>query len=256
VGLRINTAKVLHPCSLATPDIDPAVLHAQRAAGHAAAAALGAAAPSTRATGSLKRRTQLLCRAIYSGLAMRPAAREHQRWLEENGRLIAATVKELRQFAGDTCSLPAVYDHSRAPILRVCALAHAFLGRTAWHFDETLFRAFLHGVQDVEDLTLGEIWGSKPALQLALVERIVTAATTTGGGEIPVVINSLRALSDSRWGDVFADVNVVDPVLLGDPSASYERMDSDSQEQYRRMVSELSSHPVLPAAPFPRLQPV
>ena len=77
--------------------------------------------------------------------------------------------------------------------------------------------AFLQGAQEVRDLTLGEIWATRPALQLALIERII-ATITTGGGEIPVLISSLRALADARWKRVFAQVNVVDRVLASDPA--------------------------------------
>ena len=147
---------------------------------------------------------------IYSGVAAHPAARPHRNWLAENGRLIAATVKEIQDLAGCTHHLPAVGPDPSAPVLRVCALADAFLDHVDSRFDEDRFVAFLQGAQEVSDLTLGEIWATRPALQLALIERII-ATITTGGGEIPVLISSLRALADARWKGVFAQVNVVDP---------------------------------------------
>jgi cyclic beta-1,2-glucan synthetase len=162
---------------------------------------------------------------IYSGVSAHPAVRPHRNWLAQNGRLIAATVKEIQDLAGGTRHLPAVGgSDSSASVLRVCALADAFLEHVDSRFDEDRFVAFLKGVQEISDLTLGEIWATRPALQLALIERII-ATITTGGGEIPVLISSLRALADARWKGIFALVNVVDRVLTRDPAGTYDRMD-------------------------------
>ena len=186
--------------------------------------------------GSVKRHIRSLRRVIYSGIAAHPAARPHRNWLAENRRLIAATVKEIQELAGGTHHLPAVGPDPSAPVLRVVALANAFLDHVDSRFDEERFVAFLQGAQEVGDLTLGEIWATRPALQLALIERIIATITTgtTGGGEIPVLISSLRALADARWKGVFAQVNVVDRVLARDPAGAYDRMDDDSQQYYRQ----------------------
>jgi cyclic beta-1,2-glucan synthetase len=200
---------------------------------------LGPAEPRPWLAGDIKRHSRSLRRVIYSGVAGHPAARPYRSWLTENGRLIAATVKEIQGLAGDTRHLPAIGRDLSDPVLRVCALAEAFLDHADSRFDEDRFVAFLQGVQEVSDLTLGEIWATRPALQLALIERII-ATITTGGDEIPVLIGSLRALADARWKEVFAQVNVVDPVLAKDPAGAYDRMDDDSLEYYRCALSELA----------------
>jgi cyclic beta-1,2-glucan glucanotransferase len=176
---------------------------------------------------------------MYSGLAAHPAARPHRNWLAENARLIAATVKEIQELADHARHLPAVGPDPSRPVLRICVLAEAFLDHVDARFDEDRFVAFLQGAQEVDDLTLGEIWAARPALQLALIERTI-ATITTGGAEIPALINSLRALADARWKSVFSQANVVDPVLAGDPVGTYARMDDDSLDHYRRAVSELA----------------
>ena len=47
-----------------------------------------------------------------------------------------------------------------------------------------LFTAFLLGVQEQHELTMNEIWAARPALQLAILERIVTTLTD-GFGDTP-----------------------------------------------------------------------
>jgi hypothetical protein len=210
-----------------------------RVCGRATAAKLGPAAPRPWLAGSIRRHTRSLRRLLYSGLAAHPAARPHRNWLAENGRLIAATVKEIQDLAGDARHLPAVAGERSTPVLRISALAEAFLDHADGRFDEDRFVAFLHGAQEVGDLTLGEIWSARSALQLALIERII-ATITTGGGEIPALIGSLRVLADARWKSIFTRVNAIDPILGRDPAATYGRMDDDSLDHYRRAVSELA----------------
>jgi hypothetical protein len=211
-----------------------------RASGRATAETFGPAEPRPWIAGAVKRRTRSLRRLIYSGVAAHPAVLPHRNWLSENGRLIAATVKEIQELASCTRHLPALGSGPQSQVLRVCALADAFLDYVDAGFDEDHFVAFLQGAQEVSDLTLGEIWATRPALQLALLERIIGTITTGGGGDIPVLISSLRTLADARWKDVFAQANVVDPVLALDPADTYDRMDDDSQQGYRRAVSELA----------------
>ncbi|MGE0443812.1 MAG: glucoamylase family protein [Vicinamibacterales bacterium] len=191
--------------------------------------------------GALRRRTRALRRQLAAGLAAHPGARPHRAWLIENGRLIAGTVKEVQELAGHTFDLPVV-SADGAPAPRVCVLAQRFLESVQWQFEQEAFVDYLRTVQEQGDLALGEIWAAKPALQLALAERLVSVVTTTGGDEIPVVITSLRAIADAQWKEVFAAVNVVDPVLAADPAGAYCAMEEESRERYRRMISELALH--------------
>jgi cyclic beta-1,2-glucan synthetase len=239
VSFAADTGGTISPDRLRPADDVKTAVDQARAAGCATARALGSAEPNPSILGSVKRHIRSLRRDIYSGIAAHPAARPHRHWLAENRRLIAAAVKESQELAGGTHHLPAVAPNRSAPVLRVVALANAFLDYVDSRFDTDRFVAFIHGAQDVRDLTLGEIWAIRPALQLGLIERII-ATVTTGTGDIPLLIGSLRALADARWNKVFAQVNVVDRVLARDPAAAYDRMDDDSQQYYRSVVSELA----------------
>ena len=42
------------------------------------------------------------------------------------------------------------------------------------------------------------------------------------------------------WKEVFAAVNVVDPVLARDPAGAYAAWTTESQDHYRHVVSELA----------------
>jgi hypothetical protein len=195
-----------------------------------------------RIAGALRRRTRALKRQLAAGLAAHPGARPHRAWLVENGRLIAGTVKEIQELAGNTWLLPVAAGDAGSPVPRVCVIAQRYLESAGWVFEQETFTNHLRVVQEGGDLTLGEIWAARPALQLALAERLVSIVTATGGDDIPVVITSLRAVADTQWKEVFAAVNVVDPVLAADPAGVYSGMEEESREQYRRMISELALH--------------
>ena len=220
-------------------DTDAAASAAHRRAGRAAAAATRDATTHQGTAAVLRRRARSIKRAVYSGLPAHPSAGPHRRWLTENARLIAGAVKDVQTLPTGGARLPAVCRPSAKPEARVSALAHAFLDAADCRFEEELFTAFLLGVQEQHDLTMNEIWAARSALQITILERIVTTLTD-GFGDIPVLVNSLRAIAESRWKDVFAAVNVIDPVLARDPAGAYERMDEESQNQYRRAISELA----------------
>ena len=199
-------------------DTDAAAIAAHRCAGRTAAAVTRDATIQNGTAAVLRRRARSVKRAIYSGLPAHPSARPHRLWLTENARLIAAAVKDV-QFPTGGAWLPAVCRPSEECEARVSVLAHAFLDAAECRFDEELFTAFLLGVQEQHELTMNEIWAARPALQLAILERIVTTLTD-GFGDIPVLVNSLREVAESRWKDVFAAVNVIDPVLARDPAGA------------------------------------
>ena len=93
-----------------------------RASGRATAETFGPAEPRPWIAGAVKRRTRSLRRLIYSGVAAHPAVLPHRNWLSENGRLIAATVKEIQELASCTRHLPALGSGPQSQVLRVCAL--------------------------------------------------------------------------------------------------------------------------------------
>src|SRR5688572_12803040 len=136
VRLASETTWPINPESLRPDGSEVAPLDEPRACGRATAAALGPAAPRPWLAGAIKRHTRSLRRVLYSGLAAHPAARPHRNWLAENGRLIAATVKEIQDLAGDARHLPAVGPDPSAPVLRICVLAEAFLDHVDSRFDE------------------------------------------------------------------------------------------------------------------------
>jgi cyclic beta-1,2-glucan glucanotransferase len=224
-----------------------ATLRSYREAGRAVAVSLSKLPCQRALPEDVRHRTCALRRVIYSGFSTHAGSRLHQDWLAGNARLIVSTEKDLRGLATRTRGLPTVEaprgatDKIGLPTLRICAVVEAYLDCVQGTFDEELFVAFVHGVQEVCELEMGEVWAGKPALELAILERIVAAAAANRG-ELPVLITSLRTVSESRWTETFAAINVIDPVLARDPIGAYAAMDDESRDHYRHVIADLSRH--------------
>jgi hypothetical protein len=98
--------------------------------------------------------------------------------------------------------------------------------------------AFLDGYQDAAALDSSEIWGLKPALQLALLDRL----TEGPAAEWPVLVMSLRRIAEIPWKDIFETASHTHRVLERDPAGAYPRMDFASRDLYRNVVGELARH--------------
>ena len=143
-----------------------------RTAGAVHGRTLADATRSKRVRARLRRRTRAL-RSLFTGVEAHPSTRPHREWLSENGRLLATSVKDVQHLVESASVLPAFTDATGTE-LRVCRLARVYLERADWRYDDEQSLAFLRGACAGAGLTLGEIWAMKPALQICLLERLLS----------------------------------------------------------------------------------
>ena len=163
---------------------------------------------------------------------------ENAAWVLDNARLLQAAEKETRDFSFGLDQFPAAVDASGAETPRVVLLAREYLEAAGNRYREEDLSAFIQGFQDIAELTMGELWGLKPALQRELLERLMNAQPSGWA----VLVTSLRVVSDTLWKDFFEAVNVVDTVLSRDPAGAYARMDFASRDAYRTVIADLAKH--------------
>ena len=155
----------------------------------------------------------------------------------ENFRMIFFAEKDARDFTSRALpKLRAVVDESGAATHRVCLLARAYLSASGHAFQEADVAALLDGYQQVNALDMDEIWNLKPALQLELVNRLLEAAPS----EWPVLVNSLRQISEISWRDLFESVSCTDKILARDPAGIYAEMDAESRQRYRKALAQMA----------------
>ena len=137
--------------------------------------------PRPRVVGSLQERlidnaTTLLaayriCASdLESGRGVVPAAE----WLLDNYHLVEAQVREIRDDLppGYYRQLPKLATGPFAGYPRVFGLAWAFVAHTDSHFDPEILRRFIDAYQDVQQLTIGELWAVAITLRIVLIENL------------------------------------------------------------------------------------
>ena len=111
-----------------------------------------------------------ICRSIGEGCAITPAAE----WLADNYYLVEREIHEIRT------ALPPGYYRQLPKLLhgpfmgypRVFGVAWAFVAHTDSHFDPELLCRFVRAYQEVQPLTIGELWAVAITLRIVLVENL------------------------------------------------------------------------------------
>jgi cyclic beta-1,2-glucan synthetase len=109
-------------------------------------------------------------KAIDEGRAITPAAE----WLVDNYYLVERQIREIRSALppGYYRQLPKLADGPFVGYPRVFGLAWAFVAHTDSHFDTELLCRFVCAYQDVQPLTIGELWAVAITLRIVLVENL------------------------------------------------------------------------------------
>ncbi len=213
-----------------------------RHAGSRAAANLPAVTPVRAPMRRLRRRTTRLRADLRAAMGRAYATAAVREWLTDNARLLASAEGEARAFVWSARDYPTVATtEGLAP--RVGVLVGEYLGCVrAAGFTEETFAAFLRGAQETCDVQLGELWASRGALMLALLDRVVAAAAVEDDEALAHAIGTIRSVGDANWAQLFTAASVVEHVLAADPAGAYARMDTASRDAYRHAVSRVARH--------------
>jgi cyclic beta-1,2-glucan synthetase len=107
---------------------------------------------------------------LDSGRGTEPAAE----WLLDNYHLVEAQIREIRDDLppGYYRQLPKLAAGPFAGYPRVFALAWAFVAHTDSYFDPVVLRRFIAAYQQVQPLTIGELWAAPITLRIILIENL------------------------------------------------------------------------------------
>lgn len=212
-----------------------------REAGRQAGSVL-AIAPVDKATcAALLERSRESEKSILASVRQSDPAEANGRWMVENFQLIRTAQHQIREFARSLRDYPAVKTEASGGVPRPYALADAFLTAANNIFSTERLEAFVAGLEEKQELQMGEIWALRPALQFAILRRI-TSLTTDEEHFLPRLIGSLRAIGESEWKVLFESLSVVHGLLSRDPTGSYASMDYESRDYYRNVVTHLAKH--------------
>src|SRR6266851_3665201 len=127
--------------------------------------------PRVRDNGhALLQRYRTLARVIRDHGAVPPAAE----WLVDNFHVVESALQLIRSDLprGFYRQLPKLARGTFAGYPRVLALMDAFVAHTDSRFEASTLRRFLDAFQQVEPLTIGELWAVSIALRVVLLENL------------------------------------------------------------------------------------
>jgi cyclic beta-1,2-glucan synthetase len=113
---------------------------------------------------------RMITKSTNEGRAITPAAE----WLVDNYYLVEREIREIRAALpiGYYRQLPKLVDGPFEGYPRVFGVAWAFVAHTDSHFDTELLCRFVCAYQQVQPLTIGELWAVAITLRIVLVENL------------------------------------------------------------------------------------
>ena len=111
-----------------------------------------------------------IVKAINEGRAITPAAE----WLVDNFHLVEKQIREIRSDLppGYYRQLPKLASGPFAGYPRVFGVAWAFVAHTDSRFDSEMLVRYVMAYQEVQPLTIGELWAMSITLRIVLVENL------------------------------------------------------------------------------------
>ena len=191
-------------------------------------------------------------------------------WLLDNAYQVQRAMRLIHEdlTPGFYRRLPALAAGEAAGMPRLLALAHDAIHTMHCRLSRDGLLTYLDGYQRHQALTIAELWALPVMLRLACIERLVGSfgtifpsvpppfALSASGlvavqaadptGEVAHALANLGIISSIAWKDVFDASSHVERILRGDPSASYQTMDFDTRDSYRRIVEKLARRARLP----------
>ena len=119
---------------------------------------------------ALRRAFRRTVSAAEAGIAITPAAE----WLSDNYHIVESQIREVRADLppGYYRQLPKLVSGPFAGQPRVLGLAWAYVAHTDSHFDAELLRRYVRAYQEVQPLTIGELWAVAITLRFVLIENL------------------------------------------------------------------------------------
>ena len=164
--------------------------------------------------------------AINDGRAITPAAE----WLVDNYHLVEKQIHEIRADLppGYYRQLPKLATGPFAGYPRVFGLAWAFVAHTDSRFDSEMLVRYVRAYQEVQPLTIGELWAVSITLRIVLVENL---------GRLAQQITQSRAARSWR----IASLIVCSELGDGPPNPSPSSLSPKSAPRYRKRSRSNSS---------------
>jgi hypothetical protein len=164
--------------------------------------------------------------------------------LRANPRLLRAAVTAVSDRPRLVAQLPRVVFAQKNEEPRVATIVEAYLRAVEGNFSGPTLSNFVRELQTREPLTVNELWYIAPFLKFSLLELMIEEANTllhspesVTDPKLPVRLKSLRTVTNTDWVFLIEPLIVLDATLRQDPAQTYEYMEFDSRERYRKRIA-------------------
>ncbi|RYZ05911.1 MAG: hypothetical protein EOO24_12105, partial [Comamonadaceae bacterium] len=183
---------------------------------------------------SLRQAYDYIALTSTSGRYVAPAAE----WLLDNFHLIEAQLQQIRSGVPRSYyrRLPKLASPPLAGLPRVYGIAWAYVAHTDSVLNAELFTAFLDAYQEVDELTLGELWALPTTLRVVLLENLRRVAESIAS------IKVARELAHAVW-DRAAVLSDADLDVVYRAMQSRGLQDSYLTQLWLRLPVERGEHP-------------
>ncbi len=215
------------------------VIHRPRAAGHFPKRVEAART-------ALERLERILARQSVADVPSDPDLVSRRSALLELGasyRLLRTAITAVSDRPREIARLPRLVLASRQDEPRVAAIARAYFSAVNGKFSAPTFKAFIHALQAHEPLNVNELWSVGPFFRFALLETTLDEAHNlldSRGEPAPLLLahlKSLRSISNADWPFLIEPLIAFDVYLRQDPAETFEQMDFESRERYRKRIA-------------------
>ena len=178
---------------------------------------------------SLREAFDYIALTSRSGRYVSPAAE----WLLDNFHLIEAQLQQIREGVPRSyyAHLPKLAAPPLAGLPRVYGIAWAYVAHTDSVLNAELFTAFLNAYQEVDELTLGELWAFPTTLRVVLLENLRRVAEGIARDKVA------REVAHAVW-DAADTLTTAELDALGELARRHELNDSYLLQLWQRLPVE------------------
>jgi cyclic beta-1,2-glucan synthetase len=178
---------------------------------------------------SLREAFDYIALISLSGRYVSPAAE----WLLDNFHLVEAQLQQIHDGVPRSyyARLPKLAAPPLAGLPRVYGIAWAYVAHTDSVLNQALFTAFLNAYQEVDELTLGELWALPTTLRVVLLENLRRVAETIAENKVA------REIAHAAW-DAAPHLTAQDLDVLYRALQSHGLQDSYLTQLWQRLPVE------------------
>jgi hypothetical protein len=169
--------------------------------------------------------------------------------LRATPRLLRSGVSAVSNRPKDLEELPRVVLPGQKDEPRIATVAAAYLRAVKGDFSAPTFTAFVRTLQANDPFTVKELWAVPAFLRFCLVEIILDDAfralqnpSAAANSLLAAQFTSLRGIANTDWLSIVEPLIVLDGVLVQDPAGTYQYMDFETREVYRKRIAFIARH--------------